>query len=294
MLRSTLALVLAIALGPQALAHAQGTPGNWRGTPVGPPPPPRMEHYKPRRGFVWIDGNYEWRDGRYMWVGGRWERERPGKRWHGGRWDRQGDRFVWIQGEWIDGSAYPQSPTVVVEQPPPMPAPPPQAAQPPPPGPGFVWIQGANEWRDGRYVWIEGHWERERQGERWEGGHWDHDHGRHAWHEGGWRHGDNDGDDRRDRDRRGYPAPPPVSITGQVVAHDGRPLPGVTIVLAGSSEGRFVTGPDGRYAFTGLVPGSYAVRPNDPRCSFAPDVMNLNNLGGPAVQNFNARCGGWR
>ena len=41
----------------------------------------------------------------------------------------------------------------------------------------------------------------------------------------------------------------------------------------------------GRYVFMGLAPGSYAVRPNDPRCGFRPNVMNLNNLGANAVQN---------
>jgi Carboxypeptidase regulatory-like domain len=139
---------------------------------------------------------------------------------------------------------------------------------------------------------VGGHWERERRGERWEGGHWDKDGDRHAWHPGGWHRGE---------EGRAYPPPPPpsggrVSITGQVLSN-GRPVPGVTVVLAGTSEGRAITGPDGSYAFMGLVPGSYAVRPNDGRCSFAPDVMNLNNLGGPTVQNFNANCrrggGGW-
>ncbi len=70
----------------------------------------------------------------------------------------------------------------------------------------------------------------------------------------------------------------------------GRPLAGITIVLAGSSEGRVQTDGDGRYMFSGLAPGSYAVRPTEPRCGFGPDVMNLNNLGASTVQNFTANC----
>ncbi len=35
----------------------------------------------------------------------------------------------------------------------------------------------------------------------------------------------------------------------------GRPLAGITIVLAGSSEGRVQTDGDGRYMFSGLAPG---------------------------------------
>jgi len=51
-----------------------------------------------------------------------------------------------------------------------------------------------------------------------------------------------------------------------------------------------VTNENGQYAFWGLAPGSYAVRPTDPRCAFGPDVMNLNNLGSNAIQNFSANC----
>jgi len=103
----------------------------------------------------------------------------------------------------------------------------------------------------------------------------------------------------------GQPAPPPyplpvpppqapryarVSISGQVFDQYGRPLPGVMVVLAGTSEGRAVTDQYGHYVFAGLVPGSYAVRPTDPRCGFGPDVMNLNGLSASTVQNFNANC----
>jgi hypothetical protein len=275
---TTLVLLIAAALAPQAQALAQPAPppGAWRGTP---PPAPRFERVKPRRGFVWIDGNWDWRDGRYVWLDGHWERERPGMRWHGGRWDYRGDHAVWIQGTWVPGGeAYVPPPPMVVEQAP-TPPPPPQVAAPPPsPGPGWVWIPGDHEWRDGRYVWVEGRWERERHGERWEQGHWDRDGDHHGWHPGGWR-------------RASAEEGAPISIVGQIVANNGRPVPGVMVVLAGTSEGRAVTGPDGRYAFTGLRPGSYAVRPDDRRCAFAPDVMNLNNLYSPAVQNFTC---GWR
>jgi len=64
----------------------------------------------------------------------------------------------------------------------------------------------------------------------------------------------------------------------------------VMVVLAGTSEGRTVTDQYGHYVFAGLVPGSYAVRPTDPRCGFGPDVMNLNGLSASTVQNFNANC----
>src|SRR3982750_4603714 len=69
--------------------------------PVQAPPPPVVERFGPRRGWVWITGNYEWRGGRYMWVGGHWERERAGFRWEAGRWDWQANHYVWIPGSWL-------------------------------------------------------------------------------------------------------------------------------------------------------------------------------------------------
>jgi hypothetical protein len=149
----------------------------------------------------------------------------------------------------------------------------------------MVWIPGANEWRDGRYVWVEGHWEKEHKGHRWHAGHWDRDGDRHAWHEGGW-----------ERDDDGPPPQPPVgalSIAGRVTGHRGAPLPGVTVVLAGTSEARSVTDANGGYSFNGLYPGSYAVRPTASNCNFGPDVANLNNLDRSTVQDFRAACN-WR
>ena len=252
--------------GPPAMRGAPpppppspGGPPVMRGAPPQPPPPP-VEHVEPRRGFVWVEGNYEWRDGRYAWSGGHWEPERPGRQWHGGHWDRRGERYVWVRGEWVQGPVYAPPPRQVVVAPPAPPPPPQVIVESPPPPRGYVWIPGANEWRDGRYVWVEGRWEKERHGHRWQSGHWDRDGDRHAWHAGGW-HRDDDGDDQGPGPRG------PISIMGRITGPNGAPVPGIPVVLAGTSEGRAVT--DG--------------------CS--PDVVNLNNLGGPATQNFSTSCG---
>jgi len=271
----------------------------WNDAPGGPTPPPPMERVRARHGWVWVEGGFEWRHGRYRKLPGHWERERPDRHWHSGRWEWRGDHYEWIPGSWIEGQAYVAPPEMMRQEPPPPPPPPPQAAQPPPPQPrpGFVWIPGTHEWRDNQYVWVDGHWERERPGDTWNAGHWDHDGDRHAWHPGGWQHGDRDDHDRGEHGGRPFappppppPPPPPVSISGQIVDQQGRPLSGVMVVLAGSSEGRVATDGNGRYVFNGLRPGSYAVRPNDPHCAFGPDVMNLNNLGSSTVQNFSGNC----
>ena len=255
-----------------------------------PPPAPPVERVAPRPGFVWIEGNYEWRDGRYVWTGGHWEAERRGHRWHGGHWEWRGDRYVWERGSWVAGPVYAPPPPLVVRTPPPAP-PPPQIVAPPPPAgrPGFVWIPGAQEWRDGHYVWVEGHWEKERHGHRWHTGHWDRDGDRHGWHPGGWERDDGD----QPPSAPPLPPPPggPIALTGRVIGPNGAPVPGIPIVLAGTREARAITDGGGNYAFTGLGYGSYAVRPTAPGCGFSPDVINLNNLGGSVVQDFSTSCG---
>src|SRR4029078_12180199 len=48
--------------------------------PYEAPPAVRIERHGERRGCVWINGGWDWRDGRYVWVGGRYEPERRGYR----------------------------------------------------------------------------------------------------------------------------------------------------------------------------------------------------------------------
>ena len=85
-------------------------------------------------------------------------------------------------------------------------------------------------------------------------------------------------------------APPPVSISGRVMAPNGAPATGVVVTLAGTAEATAVTDAYGNYSFVGLPAGSYAVRPSRPGCSFAPDVVNLNNLASGIAQDFNVAC----
>jgi hypothetical protein len=67
------------------------------------PPPPRRVVVTPRPGFVWIEGRWTHRGGRYVWSDGRWERERSGHRWVQGRWERRGRGHVWVEGHWAGG-----------------------------------------------------------------------------------------------------------------------------------------------------------------------------------------------
>jgi hypothetical protein len=64
------------------------------------PPPPPVYVAEVRPGFVWIDGRYHYRGGRYVWVAGRYERERAGHVWVPGRWSRGPRGHYYVDGRW--------------------------------------------------------------------------------------------------------------------------------------------------------------------------------------------------
>jgi hypothetical protein len=76
------------------------------------PPPPRTVVVETRPGFVWIEGRWAHRGGRYVWLDGRWERERAGRYWEQGRWERRGRGHVWIDGGWRSGGNRRERPVV--------------------------------------------------------------------------------------------------------------------------------------------------------------------------------------
>ena len=85
-----------------------------------------------------------------------------------------------------------------------------------------------------------------------------------------------------------------ITISGTITDAAGLPLGGVTVHLDGSKQATVLEN-NGSYAFTGLLSGSYSVRPTMNGCSFIPDVVNLNNLTASRTQNFGgagASCGG--
>ena len=91
---SKMALVAVMLLGSAAVATAD-QPDHRRGGEVHPmhaPPPPKREAAGKRAGYVWVEGRYDFRDGKYVWLPGHWERAQQGKRYRQGRWDKRGDR----------------------------------------------------------------------------------------------------------------------------------------------------------------------------------------------------------
>ena len=80
--------------------------GNGGVTITGPtqaPPPIRVENPgQARRGYIWIEGAWDWNQQarQYDWVPGHWERTKAGHRWQPVRWEQQGGVYVRIGGTW--------------------------------------------------------------------------------------------------------------------------------------------------------------------------------------------------
>jgi hypothetical protein len=54
----------------------------------------------PYYGAVWIDGEWEWQNGRYTYIGGHWEKPHPGLVWVRGSWQSGPRGYAWHRGYW--------------------------------------------------------------------------------------------------------------------------------------------------------------------------------------------------
>ena len=52
--------------------------------------------------------------------------------------------------------------------------------------PGFVWVKGRWDWRNGQWAWIDGHWEGQRAKATWIAGRWELQGNYYVWIEGRW------------------------------------------------------------------------------------------------------------
>jgi hypothetical protein len=139
--------------------------------PYEAPPAARYERHDNRRGHVWVNGGWDWRDGRYVWVGGRYEPERRGYRWREPRWEVRDGAYIRVDGGWITAGPVSVPPVLRVER--------------WDPRPGFVWVRGRWEWR-GDWTWVPGHYERERSGYIYREPRWEQRDGVYVNVEGGW------------------------------------------------------------------------------------------------------------
>ena len=68
------------------------------------PPALRVEVVPaPRRGYLWVNGHWDWRNGRHQWVAGTWVRERHGYAYNPSRWEERDGRWHLDRGGWRRG-----------------------------------------------------------------------------------------------------------------------------------------------------------------------------------------------
>lgn len=215
------ALAVAVTVSGGCVASGQATMGvDTTAVVYQDPPPPRVETYDARAGFVFVKGRWNWQNGNWVWVAGHWERERSGYAWSDGRWERRGNRWEWIEGSWTVSSSGPppvaQGGVTVTSGNPgggewhststttethsesqggvtvtststyPTGAPPPIRVENSGTRAGFVWVGGRWDWQRGQWAWVDGHWERERANQVWVTGRWELQGNRWTWIEGRW------------------------------------------------------------------------------------------------------------
>jgi hypothetical protein len=149
------------------------------------PPPPREEKRDAARaGYVWVAGEWDWKNGNYEWVPGHWERARANKEWRPSRWEQREGRWQRTPGEWIDRGNTPPPP---IANDGPREAPPtPREERREAARAGYVWVAGEWDWKNGAYEWVPGHWERERANKEWRPSRWEQREGRWLRTPGDW------------------------------------------------------------------------------------------------------------
>jgi hypothetical protein len=73
---------------------------------VAPPPPRREWTPRPRPGYVWAAGHWEWQGRDYQWVPGVWIAERPGYDYVVANWARRDGRWYLEPGRWSPRAGY--------------------------------------------------------------------------------------------------------------------------------------------------------------------------------------------
>ena len=100
-MKATTGMLLAVACAVLTLAACGPA---YVGMHVGEPPPRPVMGYVgvvPGPGYVWTDGFWDLRGGRWYWSSGRWVvPPRPHAVWVTPRWEPRGGHYYFRQGHW--------------------------------------------------------------------------------------------------------------------------------------------------------------------------------------------------
>lgn len=75
---------------------------------VAPPPPRRETRPRPRAGYDWRPGYWQWDGRHHVWVAGSWIPERQGSVWVADGWTREDQRWRYVPGHWERSSDGPR------------------------------------------------------------------------------------------------------------------------------------------------------------------------------------------
>lgn len=103
--RSLFKSLLAAALAAPAGVVLTSTADAQWGVPgprMAPPPPRREPRPRPRRGYTWVPGHWNWSPRRgWVWAPGHWEENRRGFTYVGPRWVFRRGQWVFEPGRWV-------------------------------------------------------------------------------------------------------------------------------------------------------------------------------------------------
>ncbi|TET38794.1 MAG: hypothetical protein E3J72_02240 [Planctomycetota bacterium] len=167
-------------------------------------PPPTRVRLAAKRGYVIIEGYWEWRVNRWHWHAPRYESVRAGQIWVPGRQERVGGFIIWRPAHYkVSGSSghrTPKRPSVPRARPKVPKVPkisiyknrsrypaPPSSYRRPSPRSGHIWIEGYYSWRGLQWTWHAGRWEKTRPGYIWTPGKSVKTSGRVKWVPGSWK-----------------------------------------------------------------------------------------------------------
>lgn len=102
MKRKLLGAAAVVVFGGILAACGEGYGYNYGYVGYGPPAPRyRVYGVAPGPGYVWMDGHWGYRGGRYEWDEGRWARPPRGRHhWERGEWRHEGRGWRYHDGRW--------------------------------------------------------------------------------------------------------------------------------------------------------------------------------------------------
>jgi hypothetical protein len=94
------ALLASLLLNASALLVSQAAMAKDITVDVAPPADRHEAVPKPRAGYVWAPGHWEWSGRFYSWTTGTWIVQHRDQQWVADRWEQVGSQYHYLPGHW--------------------------------------------------------------------------------------------------------------------------------------------------------------------------------------------------